>query len=367
MLWLYWFLYLPINPFACENKKKEISVNIKQAKQLDFPSLLEKMGYFPEKGGIKKGGNEIWYKSPLNHNDKTPSFHLTKGKQVAWVFKCFSTGEEGTIIDFVIAHEHSISNASGALEFLRDKFPGALFDYNSKRKNNQSIAANSFSSHQHPGLNSKHRPLAADRDLEYIEDLPLNSGRLISYLEESRKIAPYIAKKYLRIVRYKNRKNNKTYYAIGMKNRAGGFEIRAGSDIYSFKSALVARDISVFKTNKPSTSVLVFEGMLDFLSYLVMSGHDEPPCDCVVMHSVNSYRRAADYMKDSGYERICTYLDNDKTGHKYSAKFEAEFGGRVVSCSHQFHPYKDLNEALQHGKIIEPFAKTIKQLDFPIA
>lgn len=331
-------------------------MNIKQAKQLDFPSLLEKMGYYPEKGGIKKSGKEIWYKSPLNPNDRTPSFHLTKGKQVAWVFKCFSTGEEGTIIDFVIAHEPSISNASGALEFLRDKFPGALFDYQTKKHGKKSKPNNTFSFHEHDKPKPSSSPLAADRDLEFIQDLPLNSGRLLSYLEQSRKIPSHTAKKYLRLVRYKNLKNNNSYYAIGMKNRAGGFEIRAGSDSYSFKSALISRDISVFETEKPSTSVLVFEGMLDFLSYLVMSGQDEPPFDCVVMHSVNSYRRAADYIKDKGYERIFTFLDNDKTGHEYAAKFEAEFGSRAVSCSHQFHPFKDLNEALQRGKFVKPFA-----------
>src|SRR5690606_19283880 len=146
---------------------------------------------------------------------------------------------------------------------------------------------NTFSFHQHDKPKPSISPLAADRDLEYLQDLPLNSGRLISYLEQSRKIPSHIAKKYLRLVRYKNLKNNNSYYAIGMKNRAGGFEIRAGSDSYSFKSALISRDISIFRAKPNSDTVHVFEGMLDFLSYLVMMELDEPPCDCVVMHSVN--------------------------------------------------------------------------------
>lgn len=333
-------------------------MNSKQAKQLDFPELLRKMGHHPVEGGIKQGGRQLWYRSPLTANDRTPSFHLTKGSHVAWVFKCFSTGKEGTILDFVMAHEgYPPNDVSPALAFLRDKFPGALLDYRPGRAGGKPKPADLFSFHQpavNPGSDAS-KGLAADRNLEFLEDLPLTSGSLIAYLEGQRKIPADLARKYLRLVRYKNLQSGKTFYAIGMRNRAGGFEVRAASPTYSFKSALIARDISVVRGGPPSGFVLVYEGMMDFLSHLTMMGRDVPPCDAVVLHSVNSFRRAADHIGKEGYAHILTLLDLDEPGLKCAKQFESEFPGRAISCSQFLHPHKDVNECLQHGKKLQDF------------
>jgi hypothetical protein len=335
-------------------------VNSKQAKQLDFPELLRKMGHHPVEGGIKNGGRQLWYRSPLvaANGDRTPSLHLTKGSHVAWVFKCFSTGKEGTILDFVMAHEgYAHNDVSSALAFLREKFPGALFDYRPGRAGGKEKPTDLFSSHQPaaaPGGDYS-KGLAADRNLEFLEDLPLTSGSLITYLEGHRKIPADLARKYLRLVRYKNLQSGKTFYAIGMKNRAGGFEVRAASDAYSFKSALIARDISVFRAGPPSRSALVYEGFMDFLAHLSMLGCDVPPCDAVVLHSVNSFRRAADYLKGEGHALILTLLDLDEAGQRCAKQFEAEFPGRGISFSHLLHPFKDVNECLQHGRRLPDF------------
>ena len=330
-------------------------MNAKQAKQLDFPELLRKMGHHPVEGGIKQGGRQLWYRSPLSTSDKTPSFHLTKGSHVAWVFKCFSTGKEGTILDFVMAHEgYPPHDVSPALAFLREKFPGALLDYRPGRAGGRPKPADAFSFHQPAGVVGRGASggLAADKGLVFIEDLPLTSGSLIAYLEGQRKIPADLARKYLRLVRYRNLQSGKTFYAIGMRNRANGFEVRAASPTYSFKSALIARDISVFRAEPPSGFVLVYEGMMDFLSHLAMMGKYEPPCDAVVLHSVNSFRRAADHIGGEGYAHILTLLDLDEPGLRCTKQFEAEFPGRAVSCSHHLHPHKDVNECLQHGKVL---------------
>ena len=121
-------------------------MNANEAKQkLSFPDLMERMGYSPVTGGIKKGGNEIWYRSPLS-NETDASFHVSRGKKVAWVFKCFSSGAGGTIIDFVIAHEGYAPNEVGrALRFLSEKFPGALMDYSAERTGNGKPTKRPFS------------------------------------------------------------------------------------------------------------------------------------------------------------------------------------------------------------------------------
>ena len=333
-------------------KDRDAAMNADKAKQLDFPLLLEKMGYHPVQGGIKKGGNEIWYHSPLNANDKSPSFHISKGSHVAWIFKCFSTGEQGTIIDFVNAHEgFSPHNIKPALAYLRSKFPGTLFDYQKKKPKN----VQSLNSKQQFPKNKK--ALAADRDLEFIEDLPLKSGKLLSYLEEERKIPRSLAQMYLRLVRYKNLKNGKSYYGIGMKNRAGGFEVRAGSDTYSFKSALIARDITIIEGSNPDNQILIFEGMTDFLSFLVIQGTDKPTNDVVVLHSVNSYARCKAFILENQYQVIHTFLDNDDTGKKFTKRFQEDFGSLVIPQSHKFRPHKDLNEALKRSTTLDFFGQ----------
>ncbi|MCB0525757.1 MAG: toprim domain-containing protein [Saprospiraceae bacterium] len=325
-------------------------MNVKQAKQLDFPALLEKMGYQPEPCGIRKQGNEIWYKSPLAA-EQTASFHLTKGNKVAWVFKCFSTGQEGTILDFVIAHEgYRAHDVKAALAFLRSKFPGPLFA--PKREGGPNTNQPSFSFHKQA---EPEQDTAPQRDLEYIEDLPLKSGSLLSYLENKRCIPPALASTYLRLVRYKNLKNNKTYYAFGMKNRAGGFEIRAASDQYSFKSALIARDITIIRGNNDQNGVLVFEGMTDFLSYLVVSKSTQPFCDTLILHSVNSYQNAADHIRNRAYISIHTFLDNDSTGRRCTGRFADDFGTHHISHSENFAPHKDVNAALKAGLHLEFF------------
>jgi len=333
-------------------KDKDAAMNADKAKQLDFPLLLEKMGYHPVQGGIKKGGNEIWYHSPLNANDKSPSFHISRGSHVAWMFKCFSTGEQGTIIDFVNAHEgFSPHNIKPALAYLRSKFPGTLFDYQKKKPKN----GQSFNSKQQLPKNKK--ALAADRDLEFIEDLPLKSGKLLSYLEEERKIPRSLAQQYLCLVRYRNLKNGKSYYGIGMKNRAGGFEVRAGSDTYSFKSALIARDITIIEGSNHDNQILIFEGMTDFLSFLVIEGTDKPVHDVVVLHSVNSYARCKAFILENQYQVIHTFLDNDGTGEKFTKRFQEDFGSLVTTYSYKFQPFKDLNEALKEGATLDFFGR----------
>lgn len=325
-------------------------MNVKQAKQLDFPELLSKMGYHPIAGGIKKGGNEIWYKSPLAA-EKSASFHLTKGSKVAWVFKCFSSGKEGTILDFVMAHEgYSTNDVKSALAFLRTRFQGPLFEPNKKRVGGTIGSAVLCPSETLPNSTGP------DRELQFLEDLPLKSGKILMYLQNVRMIPPDLAIQYLRLVRYKNLNKNQTYFGFGMENRAGGFEVRAASDDYSFKSALIARDISVVQGSSDEGSALVFEGMMDFLSFLTMTSDKAPLYDAIILHSVNSYARCVEFIRNKDYRRIHTFLDNDDTGQKYTSRFEADLGAKSISHSAGFLPYKDVNEALKAGLLIKFFS-----------
>ena len=133
-----------------------------------------------------------------------------------------------------------------------------------------------------------------------------------------------------------------------MENQAGGYEIRAASSQYNFKSAITARDITVIPgTAAGSHTVHVFEGMTDFLSFLVLNRVQTAPDPCIVMHSLSSFHRAVAHIRSQGYQTIKTYLDNDKAGQQGTEKFKTEFGAMIVSQCEAYAPHHDLNDMLR--------------------
>ncbi|MPR37172.1 toprim domain-containing protein [Salmonirosea aquatica] len=201
-----------------------------------------------------------------------------------------------------------------------------------------------------------------DRQLELIDARPITKPLILSYLAKERHIPSDLARKYLREVHYRNTATGKEYFAFGMQNQAGGYEIRVASSKYNFKSALNARDITVIPGSQAEAkTVHVFEGMTDFLSYLVLTGTDTLPEDAIIMHSLSSFPRTVAYIRSQDYQAVKTYLDNDKAGEKGTARFQTEFGSSFLPQGEFFSPHHDLNDLLraQHsaGKPSSKFRK----------
>jgi hypothetical protein len=74
-------------------------------------NIVEVIGHFVP---IKKKGVEYVGMSPFS-NERTPSFYVNPVKNI---FKCFSSGESGDVIDFVVKHK-SISQRE-AIQWIRD-------------------------------------------------------------------------------------------------------------------------------------------------------------------------------------------------------------------------------------------------------
>ena len=304
-------------------------MNSQQAKQIDFPDLLARLGYHPIK--VCKGGRELWYTSPFR-KERTPSFHTSYlgGK---WIWKDFGD-EGGNVIDFVMRHEEIPFKE--ALAYLRTIYPG----YGSQTKGRVGTSIqlpHTRSSFQQQSQVQGFVP-EEERELEFLEAHEIQNPVILNYLESERKIPSTLAKQYLKEIKYRNRRLNKTFFAFGMENKSGGYEIRSASDQYKFKSALIKRDISVIPGRDPqSKSISVFEGMTDFLSLLVLQNKDGLDGDAVVMHSVSTFNRTLDFVKMKGYEEVLTYLDNDDTGHRYTAKLRKVLGTRVTPQGVVFH------------------------------
>lgn len=316
-------------------------MNSEQAKQISLPDLLKQLGHSPVK--TAKAGRELWYTSPFRQ-EKDASFHTSYlgGK---WIWNDFGD-IGGTVIDFVMRYE-GFTSVKEALTYLESKFPSPapLFD------SPKSEASNPFSFQQQSGREAASN-FSENRKLAFISAEPLTNSLILAYLTHERHLSEPLAKAYLCEVKYRNLDTGKEYFAFGMENQSGGYEIRVASDKYSFKSALKARDITVIAGKNPDDkTVNVFEGMTDFLSFLVMMNAGNLAGDSIIMHSLSSFGRTAQHIRAKGYQTIKTYLDNNTPGQECTQRFCEEFGGLVVPQSEIFAPYTDLNDALRaHSK-----------------
>lgn len=145
---------------------------------------------------------------------------------------------------------------------------------------------------------------------------------------------------------------NKKYFAIAFPNKSGGFEVR---NPY-YKGCIKNKDVSVFYHTNGMTQehICVFEGFMDFLSYMTLckKGNAEicvdGMVDVLVMNSVANLRKSMDYLEP--YKEIHCYLDNDIAGQKTVETFIGLFGGKVKDESARYREYKDLNDLLRGKK-----------------
>lgn len=324
-------------------------MNANQAKQVVLADLMQRLGFHVQK--TERGGQELKYLSPFR-SEKEPSFNVNLAKN-SWYD--FGEAEGGNTLDFAITYLRTQGKpfrTSDALAWLESTMGRPSFSGKAEQFQAQH---NLFpSSPQEPrGAVITDSPTSpADRDLEFVKESPLKSPLIFSYLE-GRGIPRGLAEKYLRLIHYRNRKkpSERPYFAFGMQNRSGGYEIRSASDDPSlkFKSALIARDITVVPGRQGRGAVNVFEGQLDFLSLLVMFRTDQLSGDCIIMNGLQSYALAKSYIREKGYTAINTFLDNNIPGQDRTQDFIGDFGEIVTNHSPSFLPHVDLNDALRAG------------------
>ena len=96
-----------------------------------------------------------------------------------------------------------------------------------------------------------------------LEVVSLSSPALLSYLRQ-RGINTELAKRECREVRYLT--NGKPYFAIGFPNRSEGYEIRNNL----FKGCIAPKDITHIQQEQPKATCYLFEGFMDYLSFLTL-------------------------------------------------------------------------------------------------
>lgn len=302
-------------------------MNIQEAKQIRIADYLQSLGYTP----VKQQANSLWYKSPLR--EETEASFKVNTELNQWYD--FGLDKGGNII--ALAEE---LYASDYVPYLLNKIAEQA----------PHIRPVSFSFRQQ----------ASEPSFQQLEIGELTHPALLHYLQE-RGINTDLARSEYKELHFIH--NSKPYFAIGFPNVAGGYEVRN----HFFKGCIAPKDIShIRQQGEPREKCLVFEGMMDYLSFLTLRIMNCPTMpnldgqDYIILNSVANVSKAIDVLH--GYERIHCLLDNDEAGRNAYLELAREFDGHIRDFSDNYNGHKDLNEYLcgiRRNLTVNPPPRTI--------
>ena len=187
------------------------------------------------------------------------------------------------------------------------------------------------------------KPNTPQNSFENLQVLSISHPALIKYLGE-RCIDIEIARTVCKELHFDTR--GKHYFGIGFPNIAGGYEIRNPF----FKGCIAPKDISHFYAEEPKKVCFVFEGFMDFLSFMTLRKLKNPQQtglslqDYLVLNSVTNIHKTAKRL--SRYDSVQCFLDNDEAGRNAYLQLSKELGKSITDASTLYNGFKDLNEYL---------------------
>ena len=278
-------------------------------KRYPIVEYLERKGIKP----VRRTPSYALYRSPLRE-ETHPSFKVDTQKNL-WID--YAEGRGGSIIDLCMRLEGcTLSEAICRLE----QNASDNITYSSRKdfvpNNSQPVMA----------VNG------ARRLIEISDTLP---PHLQEYLTKERCIDMEKAIPFLKCISYEVR--SRLYQAIGYANLSGGYELR---DDKTFKGTIAPKDITPIFTDR-AEPVCIFEGFMDFLSFLSMK--EEITNHCLVMNSVSNVARTIRYLNDRHLTHIRAFLDNDEAGRRAVQDF-IKAGFHVEDMNIHYKDFKDLNE-----------------------
>jgi hypothetical protein len=270
----------------------------------------------------KEHGYYGMYYSPFRE-DHNASFKVDYNKNL---WHDFGLGEGGTLIDLVMRIE--ICSNGEAMHLLEQHIQGNSFSF---QGNN-------------PNLNREHnKPDKQSSSIRITEVMELYSPVLLDYLCK-RGIDTNVSRQFCQEVRYSV--NDRNYYAIGFRNDAGGYELRSEQ----FQGSIAPKDVTHIRQKETKDSCYVFEGFLDYLSFLILRNRHNPEMpntdqqDYIILNSTSNTQRGIERL--GIYEHIHCFLDNDESGRRALRMIQDEYGLRVRNASKHYTNFKDLNDYL---------------------
>ena len=283
-------------------------MNIDQIKKIKLQEFLATIDCKP----VKQYGVNLMYLSPLR-TEKHASFKVNTELNLWYDF---GIGRGGNIIDLAELLYNS-SDVSYLIRQIERNAPSGV-----------SVSL------------PKAKPNTPQNSFENLQVLSITRPALINYLGE-RCIDIEIARTVCKELHFDTR--GKHYFGIGFPNIAGGYEIRNPF----FKGGITPKDISLFHNEESKQSCFVFEGFIDFLSFMMLQRKENDGLkrqDYLVLNSVSNIHKALEPL--SHYENVQCFLDNDEAGRNAYLRLSKEFGNLVTDASTLYSGFKDLNEYL---------------------
>ena len=286
-------------------------MNINVIKQIKLQDFLAAIGCKP----VKQYGVNLMYLSPLRA-EKHASFKVNTELN-KWYD--FGIGRGGNIIALAELFYNS-SDVSYLIHQIERNAPSSV-----------------------SGSLPTVKPITPQNSFEHLQVLPITHPALIKYLEE-RCIDVETARTVCKELHFDTR--GKHYFGIGFPNIAGGYEIRNPF----FKGCIAPKDISHFYAEEPKKVCFVFEGFMDFLSFMTLRKLKNPQQtglslqDYLVLNSVTNIHKTAKRL--SRYDSVQCFLDNDEAGRNAYLQLSKELGKSITDASTLYNGFKDLNEYL---------------------
>ena len=278
-------------------------------KRYPIVEYLERTGIKP----VRKTPTYAMYRSPLRE-ETHPSFKVDTEKNL-WID--YGEGRGGSIIDLCMRME------------------GCTLSEAIRRLGQNASDNGTYSSRNGFAPNNSHPVMAVNGARRLIEISDTLPPHLQDYLTKERCINLEKAMPFLKCVCYEVR--GRCYQAIGFANQSGGYELR---DDKTFKGTIAPKDITPIFTDR-AEPVCIFEGFMDFLSFLSMK--EEITNHCLVMNSVSNVARTIRYLNDRHLTHIRAFLDNDEAGRRAVQDF-IKAGFHVEGMNIHYKDFKDLNE-----------------------
>ena len=283
--------------------------DLSRIKRYSIVEYLERKGIKP----VRKTLTYAMYRSPLRE-ETHPSFKVDTEKNL-WID--YGEGRVGSIIDLCMRMEGC--TLSEAIHRL-----------------GQNASDNGTSSFLNDFVPNNPQPVmvvnGARRLIDISDTLP---PHFQEYLTKVRCINLEKAMPFLKCISYEVR--GRRYQAIGFTNLSSGYELR---DDMTFKGTIAPKDITPIFTDR-AEPVCIFEGFMDFLSFLSMK--EEITNHCLVMNSVSNVARTIRYLNDRHLTHIRAFLDNDEAGRRAVQDF-IKAGFHVEDMNIHYKDFKDLND-----------------------
>lgn len=257
----------------------------KEINKISIPLFLELISVYPE-----RKCNGYWmYKSFITPNQRTGSLKVSSNN--LWVdYSLNNTG--GTLIDLILLIYPELTVKEIVKKFNNGIFsfqqPDKLIAIEKKKDGDSIIILNEYDVFRQPYM--------------------------LKYLVEDRGISNFeMASRYLKTYQYRWSNSNKEYWSLGTEN------FLKGHVLFSKNFKTVTKQGYTFFENLGAKSRIYFEGILDFLSFLMIYPEQELLHDYCILNTVNNLKMTFEnlpFSRGTDQIQIIGFLDRDNAGDK---------------------------------------------------